>query len=60
MGVRTGMILLQRIRNVLLLALAAAVVIRVAAWLVAPAIPLLIVLAALVVIISVMFRPRGY
>jgi hypothetical protein len=54
------MILLQRIRNVLLLALAAAVVIRVAAWLVAPAIPLLIVLAALVVIISVMFRPRGY
>lgn len=54
------MMLLQRVRNVLLLALAAAVVIRVVAWLVAPAIPLLIVLGAMIVIISFMFRPRGY
>jgi hypothetical protein len=55
------MMLLQRIRNVLLLALAAAIVVRVVAWLLAPAIPLLIVLSALVVIPSLMFRPpRGY
>jgi uncharacterized membrane protein len=44
------MMLLQRIRNVLFLALAAAIIIRVAAWLVAPAIPLLIILCGLIVI----------
>jgi hypothetical protein len=52
------MTVLQGIRGFLLLALAVAIVIRIVAWLVTPAIPLLVILAALVVIISIVFRPR--
>jgi hypothetical protein len=52
--------MIQRIRNVLLLALAAAIVIRIVAWLLTPAIPLLIVLASLLLVFSLVFRPHRY
>jgi uncharacterized protein YqgC (DUF456 family) len=49
---------LDRVRNVLLLLLAAAVLIRLVAWLITPAIPLLVVLFMLVVVYSFIFTRR--
>jgi uncharacterized protein YqgC (DUF456 family) len=49
---------LDRVRNALLLLLAAAVLIRLVAWLITPAIPLLVVLFMLVVVYSFIFTRR--